>query len=226
MKIMAIHGLWCNSSFWDDFKEYFKNDIFLTPEINYSKIDYEKLSEELRSFKPDILIGHSYGGYISQRLLEKENSNAPEKCILIAPVGPKGIKSSVLFKIIMRFPRKSIKWLLTNRISIDDCHVSKKLFWLGFPESYFNKYNPRFTPEKTINALRTIYPLCKKIKKPIQSPTLIVSGGHDLFVSKKDAQNTARFHHAHHIHLPNYGHMLITKQIAQEIEKWINKTTI
>lgn len=225
MKIIAIHGLWCNSSFWDEFREYFKNDIFLTPDINYSKINYKKLSEQLRSFKPDIIIGHSYGGYISQRLLE-ENPDGSKKCVLVAPVGPRGIKLSVPFKVITRFPKESIKWFLTNRIDINSRKVSERLFWAGFPKSYLNKYHHRFTSEKTVNALKTVYPLCRNIKRPIQIPTLVISGGHDLFVTKEDAQDATNFHHAHHIHFPNYGHMLITKQIAQEIEKWINKTTI
>ena len=225
MKIMAIHGLWGRPSFWEEFKEYFKEGIFLTPNVNWSKIDYKNLSKQLISFNPDILIGHSHGGYVVQRLLEK-NPHSAKKCILISSVGPKGVSLSSLYRIIKKFPKKFIEGILTNRIDIDDYNLAEKFMLTGLSREISERYYSQFMSEKTWDILKVISLFCKNIKKSTQIPTLVVSGDLDMIVTNKEAQSIADFHRADYIHFSNYGHMLITKHIAQEIEQWINKATV
>lgn len=90
MKIVAIHGLWKKSSVFDSFRRYFGADEFYAPDIDWGE-DYLGLLEKyIKKLQPDVIIGYSYGGYAVQQLFEK-NPNAARLCVLIAPVGPKGI---------------------------------------------------------------------------------------------------------------------------------------
>lgn len=225
MKIMAIHGLWATPVFWQEFEEYFQGTTFLTPKINWSKVDYNNLSKQLDYFRPDIIIGHSAGGYVVQKLLE-DNPYSAKRCVLISPVGPKGVKIYSVYRITKAFPKKIIGGLLTGKINIDDYNFAKRFVLSGLPEENSKKFYSQFIPEKTLDVFRTISLFCKNIKKPIKIPTLVISGGLDIIFTKEEVQGTANFHQASHIHFSNYGHMLIIKDIAQEIEKWANKTAI
>ncbi len=90
MKILAIHGLWKKSEVFNSFRRYFGADKFYAPDIDWSENYLEVLGNYIKKLQPDVIIGYSYGGYAVQRLFE-ENPDAARLCVLIAPVGPRGI---------------------------------------------------------------------------------------------------------------------------------------
>ena len=225
MKIMAIHGLWASPAVWQEFKEYFQGAIFFTPKINWSRIDYNSLSKQLDCFQPDVIIGHSAGGYIVQRLLEN-NPYSVKRCVLISPVGPRGVEIRSLYRVTKAFPQKLIYGFLTGKIYLNNYNLAKRFLLSGLPEEISKEFYSQFVPEKTRDVFRVISLFCKNIKKPVEAPTLVISGGLDIILTREEAQHAANFHQASHIHFPNYGHMLLIKEVAQEIKRWITKTSI
>lgn len=219
MKIMAIHGLWGSSRSWNILHKQFPDDTFLTPDIDWSKFKYEKLEEQLLSFGPNILIGHSYGGYIVQKLLEK-NPTVAKLCVLIAPVGPKGINFISFFKLIKTFPVEFIKGLVTGEFRTNNRQVVYRL--MGIPDEIFEQYYLYLREEKRKSVVRG-FPFFGNIKHPILIPALVISGGYDMFVSKRDVDRIAIFHNANHLHFLNFGHgLLLTDEVSIEIKKWID----
>ena len=221
IRILALHGLWARSSVWNEFKKCFPEDEFLTPDIDWPKLSYEELRNQLSSFNPQLLIGHSFGGYVAQKLLEHYSFKV-RLCVLIAPTGPRGIGFRSLSKIIMAFPWKFVKGNATGVFKIDDRHLAEKLMLGGLSNALFEYYYNRLVPEQTKVIMRA-FPVLAHIRYPIQIPTLVVSGGLDIFVSKRDADAIAKFHKADRLHFSNLGHMLLTKSVAFGIRRWVKK---
>jgi len=219
MKIIALHGLWVRSGCWKEFKEYFSKDTFLTPDIDWARLDYRKLGNQLASFKPDILLAHSFGGYVAQKLLE-ENHSGVKCCVLLSPLGPKGLSVSSFFRVIATFPWELIKGSITGTISVDNYQLAKKAMLGGLPEEVSKKYYQILIPEQTRNVLKAL-PFQGNVHKPISIPTLVVSGGLDVFLSKRDVDRIAKFHKAKHLHFSNLSHVILIKSIAFEVEQWI-----
>jgi len=90
LKILAIHGLWGKSSVFNSFRRYFGADEFFAPDIDWGENYIKVLEAYIKKLKPDVIIGYSYGGYAVQQLFGK-NPNTAKMCVLIAPIGPKGI---------------------------------------------------------------------------------------------------------------------------------------
>lgn len=221
MKILALHGLWTRSFIWNEFKKYFPGDEFLTPDIDWPNLNYEELRNKLDSFNPQLLIGHSFGGYVAQKLLEHYPCKV-QLCVLIAPTGPKGIGLRSLSKIVMAFPWKFAKGIATGVLKIDDRHLAKKLILGGLSDKLFETYYSCLIPEQT-KVIMKAFPVLAHIRYPTQIPTLIVSGGLDMFVSKGDADAIAKFHRADHLHFPDIGHILLTESVARKIKQWVEK---
>ncbi len=88
-----MHGLWKKSEVFDSFRRYFGGNEFRAPDIDWGAKEEEYLNIldiYAEKFQPDVIIGYSFGGYAVQRLFER-NPNAARLCVLVAPVGPKGI---------------------------------------------------------------------------------------------------------------------------------------
>ena len=107
------HGAWCWEYFLDDFAElgYQAYAMSLSNHANSPKkkslnlLSINDYLEDLRGVvdsleQPHILIGHSMGGFIVQKYLEKYP--AP-KAVLVAPVPPYGVWAGT-FKTIAKFP--------------------------------------------------------------------------------------------------------------------------
>ena len=102
LKILAIHGLWEKSSVFNIFRRYFRKHEFYAPDIDWGvKSHIDLLDVLISEFKPDVIIGYSYGAYAVQQLFE-QNPEAARLCVLIAPVGPKGLGVKSFLKTLLR----------------------------------------------------------------------------------------------------------------------------
>ena len=106
--ILMIHGMWCGSWVWDNYKVFFGDRDYtcITPTLRYhdmdpndqpdpaqgrvSLLDYaEDLETLIRKLDgPPIIIGHSMGGLLTQILARR---GLAETAILLTPASPSGI---------------------------------------------------------------------------------------------------------------------------------------
>ncbi|MEM1513860.1 MAG: alpha/beta hydrolase [Candidatus Thermoplasmatota archaeon] len=94
--LIFIHGMWSGPEMWEQMKKYFESrgfkckcpDLQSINKINASFYDYLEIAKENVS-KGDIVVGHSLGGLIVQKIAEEKEVKA---CIAICPAPPKRIK--------------------------------------------------------------------------------------------------------------------------------------
>ncbi len=107
LRILGIHGLWEKSSVFDIFRKYFAKHDFFTPDVDWGMENSIKLLNALsEDWRPDVIIGYAYGAYAAQRIFEI-NPQAARLCVLIAPVGPKGMGVKSFFKAIRKKLREA-----------------------------------------------------------------------------------------------------------------------
>ena len=219
---MAIHGLWGNAYFWNPLKSQLPEAEFSSPKIDWSKFQFEEFKKEFELFRPDVLIGHGYGAYIAQKLLEG-NLAVVKACVLIAPIGPKGFDFKSLFYLIKEMPGKFIKGLLKGEFQISDRQLRFKL--MGIPKSDFERYGP-FVKQEKLKSIVKCFLNFKSIKTPASIPILVVNGDKDKFISQKAIKKTVNFYQADQFNYPELGHdLLVDQEVAIKIQKWIKKTT-
>ncbi len=93
--LIFIHGMWSNEKVWEKFIKYFESRNFECKAINLRKnLDLKRAHfmdyvNKVEATENDILIGHSMGGLIVQKVMERKRVKAG---IAICSAPPKGIK--------------------------------------------------------------------------------------------------------------------------------------
>lgn len=115
--LVFIHGMWSSADVWQNFIDYFKKRNFeckaisLKENIDLKKASFMDYVNKVGNAidKDDILIGHSMGGLIVQKMAEKGIGGG----VAICSAPPKGVKMDIkiaslkfLPKIIMKKPFK------------------------------------------------------------------------------------------------------------------------
>lgn len=106
MKILAIHGFWRRGIFWKKaikILQAFGHNV-ITPDIDWKGDYLEHILLVVRVEKPDVIIGMSLGGYAVQQVFERLKEREVKRCVLIAPVGPRGLGLRTFLKMLMKGP--------------------------------------------------------------------------------------------------------------------------
>ncbi|WP_431124279.1 alpha/beta hydrolase [Flagellimonas flava] len=199
--IVFIHGLFLNNKSWTEWETFFKEKGYTTYTPAYP--GHEGTPSELRKNAPDSLgnvsftdvvkkmeafiktlpekptvIGHSMGGLVAQKLIEKDLAEA---AIIISSAPPKGV-------ITLRFSFAKSNLGLLNPFRGNSIHYpTKKWFHYAFTntlsreesDSIFDRYvvpESRNIPRETLKKAGKIH-----FKKP-HVPMLFVSGKEDHII--------------------------------------------
>jgi pimeloyl-ACP methyl ester carboxylesterase len=232
------HGAWC----WDEhFLPFFaargfsahavslrghgKSDV--TGKLKWASIaDYVEDVFQAASRLPakPVVIGHSMGGLVVQKYLEK---HAAPAAILVAPSPSEGMFLSGL-KIQLKNP-----WLMTRVMLKQDYAVmfgtpalaKKFLFSEDADDEKIAGYVERFGSESYRAALEMIYNLPKP--KKIGTPMLVLGAENDALVASKKIEKTARAYKADLKIFPGMAHDLMLergwKQVAEYMVEWLGK---
>ena len=145
--MLLIHGMWGSPSQWNKFLEYFKERNIKARTIEYKKnenasfMDYVK--EVVKFAEGEIIVGHSMGGLIVQKVAEMVEIKAG---IAIASAPPHGIKFSnfslmlssmrYLPKILFKKPFKpSYKFMEKYLLNCIDEERAREIYTALPPES-------------------------------------------------------------------------------------------
>lgn len=206
--LVFIHGMFQGSWVWEEnFLSYFvdkgfechllnlrgHNGSIHTGQFRFISImdyvnDLTNLIEGLE--KEPILIGHSMGGFIIQKYLEKHRIPLS---ILIAPVPPNGMYIPT-FKIMVTKPHLFLlgNIILSMEPLVRDKKLLKKLmFTLDMDEELYDKFYPKHQNESFRAYLEMlIFRWVRKSK--IISDMEFIGCENDYAISPKSVQNTAR----------------------------------
>ena len=219
------HGAWC----WEEnFIPYFEKLGYhciaidlpghetpgSTRRISYTLGDYvqalQRTVENLAT--PPIIIGHSMGGMILQRFLQKGSC---KKAILMSSVPPSGVMRASL-RALFRYPG-----LIPYLLQLNLLGGFKKYPQLMFNQS--SRYAPKMCSESFLAYLTLLFP----IFHPISTPLLVVGGSDDGLISVQEFQQTAKHYEAALEIIEGGSHDLMLDadfmKTAEVIHQWIIK---
>jgi len=239
--IIFVHGAWHGKWCWDKyFRPTFESYGYHVITFNlpghekpgkikginkFSLGDYvQSLEKEVAKLdSPPIIIGHSMGGLIVQKYLEK---NTCKKAILMASIPHYGaIKTSLRFlKKPYAYPALLGFDLYRLVNSLDKSRVA--FFSKGFSKQDLIEYTDQLCSESYLAFLNMLFPRIK-INYHLKIPMLVIGARDDTVFMVSEVEDTARKYNAELIIIDDIAHdmMLDTNQekVSKEIINWIKK---
>jgi pimeloyl-ACP methyl ester carboxylesterase len=218
------HGWWAYEEWlplfaawgWPSYALSLRNhtDSYSMPDQEFLKLTLNEYVADVvevlnRLNKRSILIGHSMGGIIAQKVAETAQLSA---LVLVAPVGP-----GQLGHMRAPFP--------TDSPIMPDAETVRRQWFYNVADERFEAIYARLVPESpsVINEYSTGHILVDRSK--IQCPILVVAGQHDQS-AVHSPQAVADFYQAPCWIVPNCGHDLMLEPAAAEaasgIRKWLD----
>lgn len=213
--IILIHGTWCTTKIWEDFKpalELLGFEVY-TPHLRYHDLafdeaeksignislndyvsDLEKLLLSLKS--PPIILGHSLGGLIAQKLASRH----PTKhigLILLSPAPMAGI-FSLYPTMFSAFYRHYLQWKFWNKPVLPNKETCVKYIMNNQSEENQDQLYNTLVPESgrayAEIALWFLDPnkASKVSTKNINGPVLLITGSEDKVVVPNISYATAK----------------------------------
>jgi pimeloyl-ACP methyl ester carboxylesterase len=237
--ILFVHGAWHAAWCWDEyFLPYFVAQGWTCYALSLcghgnsegrvrwaSGADYVAdvtQAVEMIGTNP-IVIGHSMGGYVVQKYLEKHDTPAG---VLLASVPSSGILLFTLRKLI-RHPVDLFRMLVTfdPYKLVDTPEKTRDAFFSDdMPQESVEQYFRRIQSE----SYRMLYDmLLLNLPRPrrVKTPLLVLSAENDRIFSVPEQQATARAYDAENEIFPNMAHDMMLEnnwqQVADAIITWL-----
>ena len=242
--LLFVHGSFTSASIWDEhFLPYFARRGYASYALSlrghgashgrdelagWCLADYvddlARVAERLDL--PPVLIGHSMGGMVVQKYLERTSHRAGA-VVLMASVPPQGLWSS-LFGMSLRNP------LLMQQLAVTQTWgpryawqevVQRALLSDDIPASDVNSYFRHFQGEshRVVMDLLGWSPL-QLDPATVDMPLLVLGAEHDEFLSDGAVEATARFYGTEARHFPTAHAMMLDthwQQVATAIDDFV-----
>ncbi len=231
----VCHGAWCWEPHFIPFFEQLghpclalnlpgHNQPGVTKGINkYSLADYVRcLEETVESIdQPPIIVGHSMGGLIIQKYLEKSSC---KKVVLLAPVPPSGIGSANL-RFILKHPGAVLHLIQQNLYGVFH-HYAHTLYHSDFDPALLAHYQSQMCSESLKAYLQMMVPRIK-INHHLATPMLVLGAANDQLLKPDELKELAHKYGAQVKIINDIGHnmMLDTRQdeVAKIMKAWLEK---
>jgi non-heme chloroperoxidase len=259
--VVFIHGLWLHSTSWDPWQEFFKEagyepvapgwpgDAATVEETRrdpakvagYGIDDVvEHYAQIIRSLdgKP-VVIGHSFGGLIVQRLLGQDLASAavaidpaPIKGVLNLPVSALRVASIALRSpanrnLAVSLRADQFRYGFGNALPEKECAELYERWTIPSPgKPLFEAAAANFLPNS---------PAKVNVHNKARGPLLLTAGGKDHTVPRSIVTATRRLYHkspaiTDYVEFPDRGHSLTIdsgwRDVAQHVVDWLDKRHI
>jgi pimeloyl-ACP methyl ester carboxylesterase len=239
--IVFIHGSGGGAWTWENYLGFFSSrgyDCYALnlrghhgsrPESNIGRISIHDhitdVSAVFRALNNPVLIGHSLGGLIVQKLAERFD---PPAVVALCPAPPRGIFAMKSLGPFLAVIRHSPEILLgrsvivsedeANRLILNQIPPAEKkaLYYKGLPQS------GRLLLELTVGSLAVD-------ASKVHCPMLIIAGSEDKMTPPETVQKIALKYQADFREYTGFAHMLNLEpgweQIAEETLQWLERKT-
>lgn len=181
--LLFVHGMWCYPDVWDDFIDYFEKrnyeckSINLKEGMNLKRTFFDDYVKKVEGFvtKNDVVIGHSMGGLIAQKVAERAN---PKACIAICSAPPKGINfgNTSLTLSTLRF----IPNIIFNKPFKPSYKFARKFFFNCLTEEEARMRYERMEYESAKVAYELAVKKVPVDEKKVKCPFLFIAGKNDV----------------------------------------------
>jgi len=187
--------------------------------------DIQRVIDEIGE-KP-ILIGHSLGGLIIQKYIEK---NTVPACVLMATVPVDGLIPSIMDLALNPtfYMQMNLSELLGTWFSPVD--VTRKSVFAGHVnDDVVIRYCAEMQQSSPKALIDTLWLGLPTYKNPSKLPMLALSADEDTFFRPEHIQKTAKSYNADYINIKEISHTMMLdshwKLSATEINNWLEKQT-
>ncbi len=241
--LLFVHGAWHDAWCWvEHFLPYFAQHGYISYALDlrgHGKsdghdrlrwttiadyvLDIEQVASQLE--RPPVLIGHSMGGLVVQKYLEKQPALA---AVLLAPVPPSGVLRTTL-SIAARHPLAFLKANLTLGLYpiIGTPTLTREAFFSPeMPEEKVQAYFALMQNE-SYRAFLDMMLFSLPRPKRIKTPMLVLGGGRDRIFTPKECKATARAYGTQAEIFPTMAHDLMLEEgwqaVADRILAWFGE---
>ncbi len=232
------HAAWC----WDEFfLPYFAEKGFSAHAVSLrghgasegrEKLKWTSISDYVADVfqvasglpKMPVIAGHSLGGLIVQKYLEKHDSPA---AVLVAPSPSEGMFWTglpLLFQHPLLFAKIAVKQDYALMFSTPEL-AKKFLFSDDADEEKIAEYAGRFGSESYRANLEMVYNLPNP--KKIKTNMLVVGAEHDALIAPSKIEKTARAYNADCKIFPDMAHDMMLERdwqkVAAFVSEWLEK---
>jgi pimeloyl-ACP methyl ester carboxylesterase len=238
--ILLVHGAWHGAWCWKDFAARLAergHDVRVmqlrghdqrSGRIWHRVVDYvEDVRIAASKFpEPPVIVGHSLGGVLAQKYLERHRAAA---VVLLATI-PAGGALSGMLRFVRRHPRVllSSMFSLSMRSFIRSAALVREFFFSPTtPEHIVVDCMARLQDESFLALLDLLRLEWRPPLEPL--PVLVLAAEADGFLTAADARHIARAYGTRAEFLPGMGHDLMLDQgwetVADQIERWLREAT-
>ena len=238
--LLFVHGKWHGAWCWQEyFLPYFAEHGYECAALSlrghgasegHERIRWNTIAEYVadveqvaKQFKtPPVIIGHSMGGFITQKYLE---TNLAPAGVLLAALPYYGILPSTWMEL-RSHPMVVFKSLFTWSLypTIETPALARAhLFGDDMPEEKVIEYFKRLT-EESFRAYLDEFVLNLVQPKRVKSPMLVLGGTNDTVISIKSVHDTARAYRTKAEFFPMAHDMMLEnkwQQVADKILSWL-----
>ena len=242
--LLFVHGMWHGAWCWDEFfLPYFAEQGYHVSALSlrgHAGSEGRISGSSIANYVSDVeqaagtfdtapvIIGHSMGGFITQKYLEKNQAPAG---ILLASVPPFGVWHGT-WLVFKHSPLTLLKVMMKFRLAPvveTPEHTQWAFFSQGFPRDQLLKYHARLNDESfrmyvDLLGLNLVSP------RKIKSPMLVLGAEQDAVISAGDVRKTARAYNAQMENFPDMAHDMMLeknwKAVADRILSWLNEKGI
>jgi pimeloyl-ACP methyl ester carboxylesterase len=247
--IVFIHGMWGTKEFWNNYIQYYEalgytcialnlpyhdqatnsqvGNISIQTYINYVQKEIQKIG------KPVIIIGHSMGGLIAQKIAELEQKLV-ESAVLITPASPRGI-FAITPSVLRSFSSVLFRWGFWNKSHKLTLKKAVYAMLHIMPEKEHKRIYKSFVKESGRAAFEIGFWLFDRKKttqvnaKKVSQPMLVIAGREDRITPASVVKKIAkRYKNATYKSYPNHAHWITQepgwKVIASDIDDYLKTT--
>ena len=243
--LLFIHGMWHGAWCWDDnFLPFFAEQGYNVTALSLrghgtseGKIRGSTIRDYVRDVEqvaatfdtPPVLIGHSMGGFITQKYLETHHEN-PAGVILVS--NPHFGLWPGLFRVLRKNPWIVLKTILTwdlYPVVANPADARWALFSADLPEADLLKHHARMNTE-SFRAFLDLLGLNLAHPKRVKSPLLVLGAQNDTVIPPSDVHATANAYGTQAEILPGLAHDVMLesrwRSVATRIAEWLNERGI
>ena len=241
--LLFVHGMWHGAWCWGEFFLPFFADAgwHVTAlslrghagsegKIQGSGImdyvsDVEEIAKTLPT--PPVVIGHSMGGFVVQKYLERNSAPAGA---LLGSNPPNGLWYAT-WLVFKHSPLTLFKVLTQFRLAPvveTPNHTRWAFFSDDFPQDELLKYHAKLNDESFRMYLDLLGLNLAKPQK-IKTPLLVLGADRDTVIAMSDVQHTARVYNTKAEFFPMAHDMMLEKgwrSVAERINEWLNEKGI
>ena len=170
-----------------------------------------------------VLVGHSMGGLIVQKLAE---STAPAALVLLAAAPPRGISVASLPLLKRQLRWRYLAPLLRSRPMVGTSADLRALCSERFTDEEWDAIFPRFGPESGRAGREISIGAIAVDARRVRAPTLVVAAGDDRFVVPRVARALARKYGATIREVRGHGHLFLLEPgwdgPAEVVAEWLD----